>query len=847
VSAAVLELLNNLKLAVAQLRLYPKDSPQVSKVSTSAFQSLGAFLDENPKLVLAGTPNGLLVNGQRLGAKDFATVTLESSLISFFLDAGIKSIVFRRGASLDELLTFLDALVRKFWDVKEGKEINRLLQERQVLSIGVDEIEYVAVGEGDLLIKDATRRLEKSGSKVSDLLKTLEQLTEASVDPQVGAEGRLEIMKKLLDKDPTLIEKARAEPLSKGGRADKIPGLLTLEKGREAVGEMARILHAAPDELRPGLRKIGNIIIDSFRHDPRLMTLMKQFLSSEAEELMPVWMSEEFKEAAQDTGPIGRAKTLLALAADEQADPLLQEAASLVRELLGISRGDLAAKILARLTGLLMDRTADRRHAAAEALLALHTSWDTEPLSAAREGFEGLLRSAFDAEQDAAAYVKMAEIATILADSRMRRGEPELALETLALLRRHHASKDPGLAFRPETAFRSMERLTRSAGFPNILTRLRSGDPVALRVAESLGDAAAAHLVDEMKKIETTSQRLPLAEAISRIGPGAGAVLSEELQKITAPSEALRLIEVLPHAVPESIATVALVSTLRHPVSAVRRRSASVLTERAYARSGDLLLQALKDEKDPTIRATIVEGLGKLKVSGAFEALAAIADARSESDEMRSGACMALARLGHAEAIPILASIASKGSRGLGLLKATSPALRTAAIRALGQFPTNSAAREALKKITDDSDPTLQAAARETLYRPVQKAMAAAGREVQQANAVQEVKAGNVKLAGSLLEVPLDQVCQLIGGADKTGLLMLSLEGRVGRIWFEQGLVVAADFERAKDQEAVNGIARHKKGDFIFQPGERPPERRVQLPVHQVLLEAFRVVDEGRK
>jgi len=846
VSAAVLELLNNLKLAVAQLRLYPKDSPQVSKVGTSAFQSVSAFLEQHLKLVIAATPNGLLINGQRLGTKDFAIVTLESSLISFFLDAGIKSIVFRKGASLDELLTFLDALVRKFWDVKEGKEINRLLQEHQVMSIGVDEIEYVAVSEGDLLIKDATRRLEKSGARVSDLLKTLEQIIEASVDPQVGAEGRLEIMRKLIEHDPTLLEKARAEPLAKG-RADKVPGLIPLEKGRECVGELARILSIAPEGLRPGLRKIGNLVIEAFRHDPRLMTLMKQFLLSEAEDLVPVWMTDEFKEVAQETGPAARARTLLALAADEQAEPLVKEAAVLVRELLAVSRGDLAAKILARLTGILMDRTADRRRAAAEALLSLHSSWETEPLSAAREGFEGLLRAAFDAEQDAETYVKLADIATMMADARLRRAEPELALETLTLLRRHHATKDLAFAFRPEIAYRSMERITKSPGFPAVLQRLRTGDPIALRVAESLGDASAAYLVEEMKKIEITTQRMPLADAVARIGPGAAAVLSEELQRTTAPSEALRLLEVLPHAVPESIACVALASTLHHPVSAVRRRSASILMDRAYARSGDLLLQALKDEKDPTIRSTIVEGLGKLKVSAAFEVLAAVADSRSESDELRIGACTALARLGHAEAVPILAGIASKGSRGLGLLKATSPTLRSAAIRALGQFPSNAAAREALKKITEDSDPSLQAAARETLYRPIQKAMSTPGREAPPINAVQEVKAGNVKLAGSLQEIPLDQVCQLIGGSEKTGLLLLSLEGRVGRIWFEKGQVAAADFERTKDQEAINGIARHKRGDFIFQSGERPAERRVQIPVHQALLEAFRLADEGRK
>ena len=287
-----------------------------------------------------------------------------------------------------------------------------------------------------------------------------------------------------------------------------------------------------------------------------------------------------------------------------------------------------------------------------------------------------------------------------------------------------------------------------------------------------------------------------------------------------------------------------------HTVTQVTSRlEASTVPSRQLDRVVRLLLQALKNEKDPTIRATIVEGLGKLRASPAFEALAALADSRSESDELRATACLALARLGHAEAVPILTGIASKGSRGLGILKTSSPALRSAAVRALGLFPTNAAAREALKKLVDDSDPALQATARETLFRPVQKALAAPDREPAPAGnaVVQEVRPANVKLSGSLQEIPLDQVCQLVGGSEKTGLLMLSLEGRVGCIWFEQGQVVAADFERTKDQEAINGMARHKKGDFIFQPGERPPARRVQIPVPQALLEAFRVTDEGRK
>jgi hypothetical protein len=779
-STEVLDLLHQLKTLIDRVRSSPLDEPETAKAAAVAVQSLGAFLNDHRKLVLSTAPSGLLINGRRLGAKDFPTVTLESSLVSLFLDAGIRNVAFRGGLSAAELVSFLDGLVRRFWDLKDAKAINVRLGERGVRTIGVDDAgeEFLSAPGVETDAKEA---------------------------------------------------------------ADRLPGLLSLEKGREAIAELNQIFQNAAEELRPRLRKVAGLILDSFRHDARLAAAMRRFVSAEAPALMP---DAAEGEALGSAGAVAQAESLLLLSADEQAEPLVQQAAPLVRKLLAASRGDLAARILARLASVLLDSSPEGRRAAAEALLSLHPAWDAEPFSTTREGFETLLRSALDDEMDSQTYSKMAEVAAILADGRLTRGEPELALETLSLLRRHHTTKVAAIPFRPEVASRTLQRITRSAGFPPLLERLRSGDPLAFRVVEALGEAAARCVVDELKKIEMGSNRLPLAEAIAQIGPAAGAMLSDELQKATSPIEALRLLEALPHAAAEDIAIVALSSTLHHRVSEVRRRSAAILTEHAYARSGELLLQALPNEKEPTTRATIVEGLGRLRVSGAFEGLATIADSRSESDELRAAACAALAGLGHKEAIPILVSIASKSSRGLGLLKSASPALRTAAIRALGQFQSTPEARDAIRKILDESDDTLKAVARESLSKnPTPSPAGSSGR----VTPPHPTPAGSVKLAGSLQEISFDQVCQLVGGSEKTGLLVLSFEGRVARIWFERGLVVAAEYERRKDQAAFNAIARHKKGDFHFQPSERPPEKRIQSPVHMMLLEAFRIADEGKK
>jgi len=778
-STEILDFLNHLKTTAGCLRSHPKDGPEVAAAGAAALKSLETVLKHGRKLVLASAANGLLINGRRLGAKDFPTVTLESSLVSLFLDAGIRNVVFRKGAAPAEFLVFLDGLLNRFWDLKDARAIHQRLLKDGVTSMGVDES-----------------------------------------DDDAGA--------------------AALDPAPQDG-ADRLPGLLSVDKGREGIVELARLFQAAPENLRPGIRKVAAILLEAYRHEPRLASALRRFVAAEAPDLMPAWLSEG---TGIDGGAAAQAEGLLSLSADEQAQPLIQQAPPLIRNLLAASRGDLAARLLARLAGVLLDSASERRRAAAEALLSLHPAWDDEPFSTTREGFETLLRSALDAEKDPATYGKMMEVAAILADGRLKRGEPELALETLSLLRRHREAKEPSLAFRPEIASATLGRILRSAGFPPVLERLRTGDPIALRVVEALGDAAAKCLVVEIPKIELTSNRLPLAQAISRIGPGAAAVLSDELQKSTSPIETLRLLEALPHAAPEEIAIVALSSTLHHRVGEVRRQSASILTEQAYARSGELLLQALPGEKEPTTRVMMVEGLGRLRVSGAFEALATIADSRSESDDLRAAACAALAALGHKEAIPILASISSKSSRGVGTLKKTSLALRTAAIRALGLFPSTPEAREAIKKVVDESDATLKAVAMEALSKnPTPSPVVSAVRPTPP----HPTPPGGVKLAGSLQEIAFDQVCQLVGGSEKTGLLMLTLGSRVANIWFERGLVVAAEFERLKDQEAFNAIARQRKGDFVFQPSERPPERRIQAPVHMMLLEAFRIADEGTK
>src|SRR6185436_12516917 len=108
----------------------------------------------------------------------------------------------------DELISFLHALTRKFWDVKDGKEINKRLRDERVNQVTVDEVQYVALGEGDIVIEDAARKLAGGETELAKLLDNLEQLIDSAAKEGMASEARLHLMKKLVEQDPTLMKKA---------------------------------------------------------------------------------------------------------------------------------------------------------------------------------------------------------------------------------------------------------------------------------------------------------------------------------------------------------------------------------------------------------------------------------------------------------------------------------------------------------------------------------------------------------------------------------------------------------------------------------------------------------------
>ena len=107
-------------------------------------------------------------------------------------------------------------------------------------------------------------------------------------------------------------------------------------------------------------------------------------------------------------------------------------------------------------------------------------------------------------------------------------------------------------------------------------------------------------------------------------------------------------------------------------------------------------------------------------------------------------------------------------------------------------------------------------------------------------------------LSGTLAEVPISQVVQMLEATRKTGYLAVdggTVSGRTtGAIWFRDGQVVACELAapdgRLLDREAFYAVVALAEGSYEFVSEAITFEPRIRAPVQGLLMEAARRQDE---
>lgn len=100
-------------------------------------------------------------------------------------------------------------------------------------------------------------------------------------------------------------------------------------------------------------------------------------------------------------------------------------------------------------------------------------------------------------------------------------------------------------------------------------------------------------------------------------------------------------------------------------------------------------------------------------------------------------------------------------------------------------------------------------------------------------------------LAGSLSDVALPDVVQVLSNGRKTGLLRVISGGLTGEIHFFEGQIANGKFGAHLREAAIYAMLALKDGDFSFDTNFEPTERPIHGSTEALLLEGMRRIDEA--
>jgi hypothetical protein len=99
---------------------------------------------------------------------------------------------------------------------------------------------------------------------------------------------------------------------------------------------------------------------------------------------------------------------------------------------------------------------------------------------------------------------------------------------------------------------------------------------------------------------------------------------------------------------------------------------------------------------------------------------------------------------------------------------------------------------------------------------------------------------------GSLTELHLPDIIQLVSVSAKTGVFHLTDADHRGDIWLHEGRIVHAETEDLTGEEAVYALAIWRSGEFRFEAAAAAPRQTIQKSNTNLLMEAARRLDEWR-
>nr|WP_321464686.1 HEAT repeat domain-containing protein [uncultured Desulfobulbus sp.] len=152
--------------ALRTIRLYPPTNPQVQRSNTLVLQSFQALLNsgDDEAIVLAVSDQKLMVCGEHLSDRDQAKPQIQG-LINLFSRSKMHSLSFSPSFSAEECMLMSQTLSSLLGEKEPSENVAALLDRAGILSVSADAKRYVAIHEGEQVVRE---ELLGTGLNISD-------------------------------------------------------------------------------------------------------------------------------------------------------------------------------------------------------------------------------------------------------------------------------------------------------------------------------------------------------------------------------------------------------------------------------------------------------------------------------------------------------------------------------------------------------------------------------------------------------------------------------------------------------------------------------------------------------
>jgi HEAT repeat protein len=718
-----------LRSAIVNARIYPKGSQMIEGSLKGAQQALESCLEETSPIVISDIGGKLCVNGKELSEiKDFRP---------FLVQHDVHSLKFLKGIQIKEVASLLDALGRRKDQFGDHKNLGGWLSAEGASHVQVEDVEFVEVKKGEVVVQQVMALLEQSSSDVPTLMNSLEEsyrMIDQLPDDASKKEVRGKVAKQLSTLPPyqlkELFETKLPDSIDQKTLKEDVIQAMSKEKLEETLEEVNKWYQQIKQETSSEFEVVEKLnSLKSFLGKVLHSPVSKTVPFALYEELLNVGLLEEMPagvEKGEQTSLVKETEKLLSQPSEALLEPAVrQRFPDLLKALCAMAMDEPLQKLTDHVLENLQNPAPVARETAVKTVRIFE-----EILSANRKEkpfmqIVGALHKMAETESAPDVYGDIAQGLQVAAMELLVNWRFEESAMLLSTLRRHSREESPIGQKKKQLAAKALRDFS-VRGLDVICADLNA--PIkdrqngSYRVLAELGEEAVAPLVEAIKRSVDSRAKQAAIQAIKRLGVSIKEPLLRQMNVGMSAEALTKLIPVL-----EDFADASLLPTLQslmqHPDASVRRQIAQLLGKVKEPRV-QALLTTLLDDADSEVQAESVRVIGELRLKAAAPDIAAHLSAAGSS--VQEEMCIALGMLVEKKVVPELVSLLQNQGSFWKRTTGTADAVRLRAVWALGQLMPDDTAHKALTKALKDSNVNIQRAAQLALQRSANAQRAAA-------------------------------------------------------------------------------------------------------------------------